>query len=94
MPHQPILLTSESVRSWLSDRVASYTDRPVATVAADAPITEYGLDSVSALELCAEIEDRYGVRVEPVDLWDHPTVAALGALVADRAGARDSVADV
>jgi acyl carrier protein len=49
------------------------------------------MDSVYALVLCGDIEDMYGVSVDPTLAWDYPTVAAItqflsGQLAAPRAG--------
>ena len=41
------------------------------------PLAEYGLDSVAALSLCGDIEEEFGLIVEPTVAWDHPTVQAL-----------------
>jgi acyl carrier protein len=32
---------------------------------------------VCALSLCGDLEDVYGLEVEPTLLWDHPTVDSL-----------------
>jgi acyl carrier protein len=35
------------------------------------------MDSVCALSLCGDLEDVFGLEVEPTLLWDHPTVDSL-----------------
>ncbi|MEU6479298.1 acyl carrier protein [Streptomyces sp. NPDC047017] len=64
-------------RGWLLDRVALYLGRDADTIDPAVPLAEYGMDSVCALSLCGDLEDEFGLMVEPTLLWDHPTVASL-----------------
>jgi acyl carrier protein len=36
--------------------------------------------------LCSEVEEQFGVVIEPEDMWDHPTIEALGAALLKRLG--------
>ena len=62
---------------WLTDRVAAYLHTESAAIATDAAIGDYGLDSVFALTLCADLECELGVVVEPTLVWDYPTIDAI-----------------
>ncbi|MER6977464.1 acyl carrier protein [Streptomyces carpinensis] len=62
---------------WLLDRLSLYLRRAPDTIDPTVPLAEYGMDSVSALSLCGDLEDEFGLDVEPTLLWDHPTVASL-----------------
>ncbi len=73
----------EDIRSYLIDRVAFYLHVPVTDIELDVPVTEYGLDSVYAVALCADIEDDLQVTVEPTLLWDVDTIAALTTHLTD-----------
>ncbi len=42
-----------------------------------APLIEMGLDSMSALIIAGELEDRWGIRLSTTLLWDCPTAEAL-----------------
>ncbi|MGH1554865.1 acyl carrier protein [Streptomyces sp. L7] len=53
-----------------------------ASIDPTVPLAEYGMDSVCALSLCGDIEDDFGITVEPSLAWDHPTVAELAAHLA------------
>jgi acyl carrier protein len=79
------------VERWLTERVGDYLDRPAADVDPHTPLAELGMDSVYALGLCGDIEDAFGLDVDPTLAWDYPTVAAIttflsGRLAAARAG--------
>jgi acyl carrier protein len=69
--------TPENIRTWLIGRVAYYLDEPAETVDPDAPLADYGLDSVYAFVLCGEIEDTLGLAVEPTLIWDVENLADL-----------------
>ncbi|GAA3348526.1 hypothetical protein GCM10020358_67320 [Amorphoplanes nipponensis] len=76
--------TPESLRAWLVDCVADHLGRAPAGIATDVPLTTYGLDSVYALSIAAELEDHLDVSLDPTLIWDHPTIDALSAaLVAE-----------
>ncbi|MGR4880728.1 acyl carrier protein [Streptomyces sp. LARHCF249] len=63
--------------AWLSARLSVYLRRPAETIDPTVPLAEYGMDSVAALSLCGDLEEEFGLEVEPTLLWDHPTVASL-----------------
>ncbi|MFE9780478.1 acyl carrier protein [Streptomyces sp. NPDC005775] len=68
---------ADGVYEWLSARVALYLRRAPETIDATVPLAEYGMDSVAALSLCGDLEEEFGLEVEPTLLWDFPTVAGL-----------------
>ncbi|MEV7870621.1 acyl carrier protein [Streptomyces sp. NPDC088124] len=69
--------TTESLTTWLAERIALYLKRRPDEIDPDVPLAEYGLDSVAALSLCGDIEDDFDLMVEPTVAWDYPTVHAL-----------------
>lgn len=64
-------------RGWLLDRLGQYLRRPGAEIDTRVPFAEYGIDSVAALSLFGDIEDDFGLYLEPTVAWDYPTVDAL-----------------
>ncbi|TLF81148.1 acyl carrier protein [Nocardia cyriacigeorgica] len=71
-----------SITGWLAERVADYTGRAAHQVDPDVPLAELGLDSVSAVTLCGEIEDRWALEVDPTLVFDYPTIADIAAFLA------------
>ena len=69
----PITAISEFIRA----RVAEYVQCPVEQIRLDQAFADYGLDSVSAVSLCADIEDHLNVPVEPTLAWDYPTIGEM-----------------
>ncbi|MEW2418689.1 acyl carrier protein [Streptomyces sp. NPDC046866] len=70
------------LQQWVTARVAVYLDRLPETIDPHVPLAEYGMDSVCALSLCGDIEDVFGLPLDPQLAWDHPTVAALAGQLA------------
>ena len=50
----------------------------------DRPLSEYGMDSLSALELRTRIETETGIRINPADLANIGTVRGLGGLLCEK----------
>ncbi len=71
-----------SITGWLAERVADYTGRAPQQVDPVVPLAELGLDSVSAVALCGEIEDRWSIEVDPTLVFDYPTIADIAAFLA------------
>lgn len=69
----------QEVRTWLIQRVATYLRRDAAEIDTGQPLTEYGLDSLTALAISADIEDEFGIELDPMLTWDHPSIDALAA---------------
>lgn len=63
--------------AWLIDRITFYDQVDPAAVTVDAPLAELGLDSIYVLTLCGDIEDAYGVAIDPTFFGDFETLGAL-----------------
>lgn len=75
----PAFSRPTTVHEWLIERVADYTDRAPHQVDPTVPLAELGLDSVSAVSLCGEIEDRWTLDVDPTLVFDFPTITDIAA---------------
>jgi acyl carrier protein len=71
----------EELRAWLTSKVAEYLEVEPGEVDQEASFEAQGLDSMSALTLCDEIEDHLKITVEPTLAWDHPTVVRLATFL-------------
>ena len=50
----------------------------------DRPFTELGLNSLMAMSIRREAEQLVGMELSATMLWNHPTVSALAAFLADK----------
>ncbi len=86
---------SERVESWLLRWLVEHAAIPPDEVHRDKPFGEYGLDSMTAVELSQELEDWVGVDVVPTVAWNYPTPATLSQYLARAvAGDADAAQDV
>ncbi|MGD9622851.1 MAG: acyl carrier protein [Mycolicibacterium sp.] len=67
---------------WLTAKVARYGNLPPEMIDLDTPLADYGIDSESGLELCADLEREKGVAVETTIIWDYGTVDAIATHLA------------
>lgn len=77
MPETDTNISVPEIQEWLTGRVAFYLAREPVEVPPAVPLVELGLDSVYALTLCGDVEDRLGLIVEPTLAWDYPTIEAI-----------------
>jgi acyl carrier protein len=68
------------------DEVASVLRLAPQRVPADRALKSLGLDSLMALELRNRLERRSGAALSPTLAWNHPTLAAMAAHLAERLG--------
>ncbi len=80
--------SSPDVHTWLTERVATYLRRSPEDIDTSVPLADYGLDSLTALAITADIEDEFEVTVDTALTWDHPTIEALSAALTDLVGQR------
>jgi acyl-CoA synthetase (AMP-forming)/AMP-acid ligase II/acyl carrier protein len=62
-----------SLRAWLLAWLAERLELPVERIDADESFASYGLDSLSAEELSAELGRRLAISLPQSLAWDHPT---------------------
>ena len=69
------------IRSWLIERIAFYLERPVDDVDPTVPLAEAGISSVSGVELCGDVEERFEIDVDPTMVFDYPTVEEIAGFI-------------
>ncbi len=77
---------AERIESWLLNWLIERAAIPAEQVDANKPFAEYGLDSLTAVELSQELEDLVGVEVVPTVAWNYPTPATLSVYLAKQVG--------
>ena len=93
MSPEEISRLAERVEQWLLVWMVERAAIPPEEVHRDKPFAEYGLDSMTAVEMSQELEDWLGVDVLPTVAWNYPTPATLSHYLARaRAGLDDDAA--
>lgn len=70
-PSQPLVLAL----------LAAALDRPESAIDPDRPILELGIDSIAAVTLTVQLEERLGIPIEPTVILEHETVHLLSAFL-------------
>jgi len=71
-----------AIERWLIDKIATLTGQPASSIDPDRPVEIYGLTSVMAVGMSADLEDWLGIEVEATIVWDYPTLAGMAAHLA------------
>lgn len=74
----------DDIANTLAEWFSRSANLPRSIVTPDAPLAELGLDSLTASELSALIEEHYNVRLQPTILWDCPNLRAVATCVAQQ----------
>ena len=75
-----------ALEDWLVARVASLVGLPQAGIDIDSPLQSFGVTSLMAVELAADLEDLLGITVDATIAWEYPTIAKLSASLAAQTG--------
>jgi phthiocerol/phenolphthiocerol synthesis type-I polyketide synthase D len=67
----------DDVRRWLTERLAAYAGVSPAEIDPDRPFADYGISSRDAVAIAGELEDLLDRPIEPVVLWQQPTLHRL-----------------
>lgn len=75
---------AEEIESWLCTRLQTHGHLAPEEVTPDRPLAEFGLDSMTTLQLAGEIEDHYRVTLNPIVMWNYPTARHLALYLAEQ----------
>jgi aryl carrier-like protein len=67
----------QELADWLTTKVAGYVNAEPHTIDTDTPLADCGIDSVSGLALCADLQYEKGFAVDTTIVWDYPTIDAM-----------------
>ncbi len=70
------------IEDWLIERIAARLRLPPAQVRVTTPFIEFGMGSVDAVEIAAELERWLGRRMSPTAIYNYPNIAALAQWLA------------
>jgi len=73
-----------AITSWLVTQLAERLDLPVEEIEIHKDFTEYGLNSIEAVNLSGNLENFLGRRLDPTLLWDYPNIQALALYLANQ----------
>lgn len=72
------LNNASELKSWVRERIAFYLDQPAETIDPDTELAHYGMNSVYAVSLLADLEAELGIEIDYMKAtWGHPTINRL-----------------
>ena len=75
---------AERIETWLLEWIVARLGLDTAEISRDRPFAEFGVDSLTAIELSQELEDEFKVPLPPIVAWNYPTPAALARYLAEQ----------
>jgi acyl carrier protein len=69
-----IPVDQETLQAWMANYILSVLDLPAAQIRTDQTFDTYGFDSVEAVVMAGVMEEEFGVPVDPIQLFEHPTI--------------------
>ncbi|QGZ35074.1 acyl carrier protein [Stappia indica] len=73
--------------SFLREQVAQRTKTSADQIRMDMSLSDLGLQSIDAVLVCGEVEDRFEVEVDPAEIFQHDTLGDFARSIADRMAA-------
>jgi acyl carrier protein len=74
-------MIDDSLEPWLQATVARLLDISEERVAPDTSLLDLGLDSLVAVRLCGVLTEKVGFDVDPMAVFDGPTIGQIVAHV-------------
>jgi acyl carrier protein len=81
-------MTKSEISAFCVEQLAEILRIPKDKIDVNAKFARLGLDSAMTVYLQMELEDRLDMEVGPESFYDHPTVDALSAHLAEKLAAR------
>ncbi len=72
------------IEAWMAEWLVVRAGVPPQNIELDKPFSDYGLDSMTSVELSGETEDWSGIELTPIVAWNHPTVMQLSLFIANQ----------
>jgi acyl carrier protein len=72
-------LEYQELADWLTVKIAGYLNVPREMIDLDTPLADCGIDSVSAMTLCADLQCETGFDVETTVVYDYVTIDGIAA---------------
>ena len=74
----------ETIEAWMAQWLVVRAGVDPDLIDLETPLAEFGLDSMTAVELSGEVEDWSGVELTPAVAWDHPTIARMSRFITEQ----------
>ncbi len=65
------------VLAFLTTKIADVTKQDAATITQDANLIDLGLQSIDAVILSGDIEDKFEIELDPATIFEHDTLKSF-----------------
>jgi acyl carrier protein len=79
---------TEQIRMWLATKAAELLSIAPETLYAQEPLINFGLSSMTGLMLSGDIEEWLDLELDPMVIWEYPTIEALALYLSQEVTAR------
>jgi acyl carrier protein len=92
MPVNP--QTPESIQNWMVDWLVRELEVEAQSIDTSKSFADYGLDSVTAVELADALQNWLGVTLSPTLAYEYPTIEFLAQYLATETGKVEEMPEV
>ena len=78
--------TTQSIQNWMVDWLVKELKLPAKSIDTSKSFADYGLDSVTAVELSDALQDWLGITLSPTLAYDYPTIESMAQYLAGTSG--------
>ncbi|MBL3595601.1 acyl carrier protein [Rhodovulum sulfidophilum] len=72
------------VVDFLTAGIARFTRQDPAAIRPDSALVDLGLQSIDAVLLSGEVEDHFGIELDPATIFEHDTLASFASDITAR----------
>jgi acyl carrier protein len=83
----PTPRTAAEIEQWMVTYLAQALDTRPEDVEVTVPFQHYALDSVQAVGMTGDLEEWLGYRIDPMVVYDYPTIESLSQYLSEQTGA-------
>ncbi|MDJ0933062.1 acyl carrier protein [Breoghania sp.] len=76
------------VAAFLTKRLTEITKQDPSMITGSSVFVEMGVQSIDAVLLCGEVEDKFGVEFDPASIFEHDTLDNFMGLIDERIAAQ------
>ncbi len=87
--------TEQTLREWVRGHLAHVLGVAPESIALDKPLSSYGLDSIDAVLMAGELEEAFGIEIDPASFIECDSFEAIIVLLAsdiEKSGGRPASA--
>lgn len=78
------------IQDWMVSYLARILQRPAEEIDVSAPFEQFAIDSAQAIGMTGDLDEWLAIRIDPMVVYDYPTIESLAEHLAGRTVAKAS----